>query len=262
MSLLSPKSRHLLLPAALALALMAASPARAANTIQNFDEGASYFEGHISFDGIGLDQYQMQFGVQGILGFGITTSVSAYIGVTGAANELFGAGTLTGNLGLFWTPLDTDHLDLDLLLDVGAGTAGFTLSPGLELNLDIKPERALAGLYIVLWESFTGRDLSTQDNPLTPKDETASEFELAPSTSLSLGTYLTVAEVHQLHLVFDMTFRHNAASGEIANEVGGVALGYNIMVTDEIELINQVYLNIPQGSESFSAGLSLGVAKW
>jgi len=256
-------SRHLLSAAALVLALVAAPPARAANTIQNFDEGASYFEGHLAFDGIGLSDLEMQWTVQGILGFGITDSISAYIGVTGTANEVFGAGTLTGNLGVFWNPLDTDHVDLDLLLDIGAGTRGFTLSPGIELNLDIKPERALTGLYIVMWESFTGRDESVKDNPATPyKDEAVSKFTLAPSTSLSLGTYLTLAERHQLHVVFDMTFRHNAASTEKANDVGGIALGYNIMLTDQIELINQVYLDIPQDSESFSVGLSVGVAKW
>ncbi len=254
--------RHLLFAALLA-SILIAHPARAANTIQNFDEGASYFEGHLAFDGIGLDAYQMRFKAQGLLGFGITTSISAYIGVTGTANERFADGTLTGNLGVFWNPLDTDHLDLDLLLDVSMGTDGFALSPGLELNLDVKPDRALAGMYVVVWESLTGRDTSVKDNPLTPmKNEASTSYELAPMTSLSLGTYLTLGEVHQLHLVFDMTFRHNAATGEFANEVGGVALGYNFMLTDEIELINQVYLDIPQDNETFSVGLSVGVAKW
>jgi hypothetical protein len=61
---------------------------------------------------------------------------------------------------------------------------------------------------------------------------------------------------HQLLLENDMGINHN---GETTAVIDGVALGYNVCVNDTIELINQVYLDIPQQREQIAIGVMVGM---
>ncbi len=252
----------------------------AADTTETFDPGASDFEFYAGVDGIGKGKYEKTVSAEALLGYGLMERFSGYLAAGGEANERFGDGAGWVGLGIFGTPVDTDHFDLDLMLDAGFGASDFSLAPSLELNIDLDPEMRTWGMYVRVSENFMGRDETPDAEPgeidcesvydtqsggrtivcAQQPDETADpKFELAPVTGVTVGTYYTISEKHQLLLEYDMAFANNPAKDEEDTEIGGVALGYNVVLSDSIEMINQLFFDIPQDGEDFSLGISLGI---
>jgi len=62
----------------------------------------------------------------------------------------------------------------------------------------------------------------------------------------------------QLLLEYDMTFSPQASPEEKAIDVGGLALGYNVSLHKRIELITEVFFDIPQQDEAFAVRLLIG----
>ena len=88
--------------------------------------------------------------------------------------------------GIFGTPVDSDHFDLDLFLDASFSPDEFGLTPALELNFDLAPDLEVWGVYIRVEEGFSGRDESTEDDPATVAvDESETKFVLAPTNRLN-----------------------------------------------------------------------------
>ena len=54
-----------------------------------------------------------------------------------------------------------------------------------------------------------------------------------------------------------MTY-NNKSTGERSVDIGGLAFGYNIVLNERIELINQLYVDIPQRNESAAWSLMFG----
>jgi hypothetical protein len=81
----------------------------------------------------------------------------------------------------------------------------------------------------------------------------------APDTALILGTYWTFRDGHQLLLQWETGLSHKPADEEDAFSPGTVSMGYNIMITDAIELINEVNLGLPTGGNPVSFGVSAGI---
>ena len=232
--------------------------AYAADTTETFDVGATDFEFCLGFDGLGLDKYEKTVSGEALLGYGFMDGFSGYLAASGESNEYFGDG---GGLsfGVFGTPLDTEHIDLDLFLDAGVGSDEFGVTPALELNFDRAPDLELWGVYLRVEEGLAGRDESVDDDPTTAADESETKFVLAPATGLTFGTYWTVAPEHQLLLEYDMSLANNPGDDEDTLEIGGVALGYNVVLSESIELINQVYFDLPQSEEDFAFGFGFGI---
>ena len=122
----------------------------------------------------------------------------------------------------------------------------------LELNIDRDPDQLSFGSYLRLGLPVYGRTLVV--DPAT--EQTRSD--LTYHTEGTIGVYATVAEVHQLLLEYDMAWLPAHLEGEAATSVGGVALGYNVSVADELELINQVALDVPAAGDSLSVGVMTG----
>jgi hypothetical protein len=189
-----------------------------------------------------------------MLGYGLVDRFSAYLGATLEGTDAFSDSVTTHYIGVFGTPVDSDHVDLDLFLDFSAGGTDqvFQIRPALELNLDEDPEMQSFGFYLRAPFPIYGRKVSS---PLHPKgDEVETTFHLETTA----GAYLTVAEGHQLLLEYDMGFHPKPATGERQVDVGGIALGYNVGLTDEIELIHQVYTDVPQDDEPVSWNVMAG----
>jgi hypothetical protein len=225
--------------------------ARAADTVETWDVGATDVDFYLGFDGIGRARYERSVYGDMMLGYGLVDRLSAYVGTTLSGIELFSDGSADLYVGIFGTPLDTDHFDLDFFLDVGAGGpefSAFTVTPAIEVNVDIEPDRALLGMYGCVGVPLFGRP--TEDDP--------TEHVFVADVVTTVGTYLTILEHHQLLLEYDMLFRTRLAEGEDTVEVGGVALGYNVVAHDAIELINQVYLDIPRSGEPVAVGFMVG----
>jgi len=91
-----------------------------------------------------------------------------------------------------------------------------------------------------------------------PKEDEPTEHMFAAAVETTIGTYLTIREHHQLLIEYDMFFQTLPAEEEKTVEVGGFALGWNVVVNDAIELINQVYFDVPQYGEPLAAGLMVG----
>ncbi len=226
--------------------------ARAADTVESFDVGVSDLEFYGGFDGIGPDGVdRAQYGNL-VLGVGIVEGFSAYVGTTLQANEHFAEGVAGLGVGVFGTPLDSSHVDLDLILDVGLAGPGFDefeLSPGAELNLDVTPDQGTLGFYLRIGVPISGRPVS---------DEAEGEFQPAFAVALEPGVYVSLGDRHQLLLEYDMALHQRIDPEERSSEIGGLALGYNVALSESFELINQACLDIPQVDERASVGVMVG----
>ncbi|RLB45030.1 MAG: hypothetical protein DRI90_28890 [Deltaproteobacteria bacterium] len=158
------------------------------------------------------------------------------------------------------TPVDSDHLDIDLLLDLGWSPDGPAATPGVEINLDTEPDLALWGAYLKAEESLTSRGLSPAEAArCTPEQAAEQSAEFAPTTQATVGLYWTVAKHHQLLLEADGSVLNNPAEDEAAVDFGGLAAGYNVVVHRSIELVNQLCFDVPvRDGDPFSVGVSIG----
>jgi len=252
------------------LTFLPAGSAFCLDTLEPFDIGVSDFEGYFSYYGAGKHEPDRGFNAEFLLGVGILERFSGQIFGGGESNEHLTDATAFIGLGIFGTPVDTDHFDLDLGVNFsfgnlgasGEGPAGhaqaeFVVEPFLELNLDSDPEMNGCGLFLVVACALTGEDSSYYPSGEPPDEIRA--FQIKPGTGLLLGGYWRPAERHQLLLGFDTLFHHNASEGERVTEIGGVSLGYNVVVADPLELITEVYLDIPQDGENFGAAFMIGL---
>jgi len=249
---------------AIATVSLLADAARAADTTETYGLGASDFELYLGLDGVGLGKNEKTVWGRTLLGFGIVERFSGYITMSAEGNERLSAGTGGAAFGVFGTPVDTDHFDLDLFLGAGFGDGEMSVKPALELNLDARPDLALCGLYLRAEEALTGRDDSIADNPDTVDvNESRERNAFAATTVLTVGGYFTIAEIHQILLEYDMAFHHGGddlpEGGPEVVERGGVALGYNVRVTKSIELLTQVSVDVPNDGGDLAAGFLVGL---
>jgi hypothetical protein len=231
-------------------------PARAADTVETWDVGATDVEFYSGMNGVGLKRAQGSLFGDLMLGYGLVERLSAYVGQRLTGNKFFTGGTGTTYLGLFGTAVDTRHFDLDLFLGFDLGGPGYRelgVTPMVELNFDVDPNRHSWGAYVRVGLRLHGQNATGDD--VHPRWETYTTL------CAVLGTYYNIARRHQLLLEGDVAWRPLRAPGERELELGGIALGYNVILNDRIELINQVYIDIPHpGSpgEKLSVGFMAG----
>ncbi len=228
--------------------------AEAADTVETWDVGATNVDFYVGFDGIGLGKYDKTIYGDIMLGYGLIEHFSAYLGTTLQANEHFSAGEAATYFGVFGTPVDIHHFDFDLFLGFSLGGPEYTnfqLEPSTEFNFDLDPDQGSWGMYLRAGVPLYGR--ARGEDPDSPEHEIAFHIET------TIGTYLMIADGHQAFLEYDMGFLPRPAQDEDSFAVGGVAFGYNVGVHDTIEMINQVFVDIPQGGEDFSVGLMTGI---
>ncbi len=244
---------------AMVLSVMAISvahvcPARAADTIETWGVGATDVDFYSGLDGVGLSRAEGSIFGDIMLGYGLVDGLSAYVGQKITGNTFFTGGSGATYLGLFGTPVDTNHFDLDLFLGFDLGGVGydeFGVTPMVELNFDLDPNRLSWGAYVRAGFRLHGHNLS--------EDEQTPQWETHTTLATVLGTYYTIARSHQILLEFDFAWKRLRGADERELEIGGVALGYNVTLSDRIELIHQVYLDIPQSGETFNAGFMMGL---
>jgi hypothetical protein len=221
----------------------------AADTIETFEVGATDVEFYTGADGLGLPSDERAAFGDMMLGYGLVERLSAYFGTTLEGSGAFTDGCSTHYLGLFGTPLDTNHLDLDLQFDLASGgpEQRLEIRPALELNFDADPEIRTWGMYLRTPLPVYGRKFQTGREHAT--------FHL----EATLGAHVHVAEGNQLLVEYDMAFNPDPQEAERRTDVGGAAFGYNVVVSDEIELINQVFVDIPQAGDRVSVSLMTGL---
>jgi len=218
---------------ALTLLLGFTSIATAVDTLETFDPGASDFEFYAGFSGIGLAKYEKGINTEILYGYGLIENFSATVTASFESNEYFGNGNAALGFGICGTPVDTDHFDLDLILNAaieGGGLSDFSLIPALEMNFDLKPDQELWGMFLIFEQTLASSDESVADDPATTADESKEKFVFRPVSAITLGTYLTIAKDHQLLLQFDVEIPNNPEATKKDYTIGGIALGYNVVL--------------------------------
>ena len=216
---------------------------RAADTIETFEEGVSDFEVYAAYDGACLPSSDRTLDVSALIGIGIVPRFSGYLAVGMAADEDLSGAEGALSLGVFGTPVDTANFDLDLILDVtvhGPGFSSFHVLPIVEMNLDFSN----FGFYV-----RTGGNLEGTTGP-------GGDVSRNLSVLLNPGVYVTIRERHQLLVEYCSDIHLN---NEVRYEQSGLAFGYNVVLSDRVELINQVSLSIPTDGEEVSVGFMVGV---
>lgn len=232
--------------AATAVMLALAAPSAAVDTVESWYEGETGVEFYAGLDGFGLPGAEQTVSGAMILGWGLTDRLSTYLapGVQ-SDGDLIGAETEI-NLGLFGTPLDTDHVDLDLLFDLRVVGGEMSVVPAFELNLDREPDLAAYGLFL------------RGAMELGPHENFEGETERHVDLGLTVGGYYSLTARQQILVKYGATV-HERAPGHERFEHDTVAVGYNALLTDYLELITEAAVTLATDERGASVGVVLGL---
>lgn len=239
--------------AGIAMGLSATSSAWALDTVEPYGKGVGDVELYAGYEGVRRPASERKVAASSILGYGVLDALNAYavLGVGADGRLANGEGALA--LGLVGTPLDTNHVDLDLGLEAGlsgVGLGDFALTPCLELNFDTHPERSGFGIFLTAATALTSRIYDT-----TRRDGTThTHHEIAAQTALSLGASYVFLERHELLAAWtslvnaNVACQENPARTEPRWEPGKAAIGYNVKISDEMEWIAEFSYEWPKRS--------------
>lgn len=235
-------------------AALAASPSRAVDTLETFDPGALDVELYTGHEGLGLSSDERTVFADALVGYGLVDRLSVYLGSSTSATGGGDERSLCPYAGVFGTPLASDHVDLDLALDLGVDDEqNFVAGPAVELNYDDDPEMRTWGLF-----AHASITLCRKARTLQKSMDIASQ-DATWSFGVAVGAYAMVAPGHQVLVESDVALRPDPEEDERGVELGGVALGYNTQLSDTAEWLSQGYLDVPQSGETTSYGLLTGL---
>lgn len=216
----------------LSVLLLLTLAAHALDTTEPFDMGFSDNEAYATVGGLGSGG-DLVLESEYLIGIGITDRLSSSLAVGTSTDHYLANAEWAIGAGLFLNVVDSDLFKLDIA--AGLSTTGdFAL--GTELNFDF--ERF--GLQLTLEEAFANAANSETDVDLT--------------TGIAPLLYVSLSENAQLLTAVDFSVAHNGDGLQI----GSAALGYNQVISDAIELITEVSLDIPQDSEPLTGAVSIG----
>ena len=132
----------------------------AADTLEVFDPGATDLELHFCAGGFGSWAGTEAVGGELVAGYGIADRLSLYSGATLEIADGFASLCGGYSLGVYGTPLETDHVDFDIIMGIngGKGLGDLAFTPGIEINLDRHPEMKSFGLYADIFFSIRPTD--------------------------------------------------------------------------------------------------------
>ena len=243
------KSKLAITGAVLALLV---TPAAALDTVEPYDAGATDAEYYLGYGGMGQAAADRELSNEIVLGYGLMDGFATYLGTCVAVDQQYFRGESSLCFGLIGTPLETDHVDVDLALDVGAagdGLGTLSLSPMAEVNYDHDPEMGSWGLYLRGGYSAYG---GSGD----PALGSSSARRLVDFT-VNPGAYLRLTERHELLVEYDRTM--GVGDDRTADEtVHGFAIGMNSLVTPSLELVTQLHRDVPRTGQDATWSFTLG----
>lgn len=201
---------------------------------------------------MGLARGQRELSHEFILGYGVGEWGSVYVGSNLTSDQQDFATDTDLLTGIMVTVLDGSHLDLDLMLDLGAPShdlKALRWAPSIELNYDDDPDMASWGVY--LRTGIEGRRERGEFEGDARSWHERSDFGVNP------GAYLRLSERHELLIEYDQTIA--LGEGRAADENGsGIGLGFNLLLSDSVELISQIHRDFPRAGDRARLGLSVG----
>lgn len=76
---------------------------------------------------------------------------------------------------------------------------------------------------------------------------------------LTLGSYRALGDRHQVLIEYKLDLHPDPVSEQRGIELGAVAVGYNVHLTDSLELINEVYAEVSKAAgERIGCGIMTG----
>ena len=247
--------------------------AQAADTLETVPDDNFYMETTFGALNLGQEAQRTMISASVMLAYGMNDRLTSYIIAGGNTNLYMTKGVTNLGVGLYGVLVKMPHFKLDLGLQAGVGRTGlttsvgrsrmalkdeFVLAPSLELNFDLKKDEKFIGFYLVFQEIFTGVE-EEKDGQLLGY--------FTPSSYLRAGAYWSIVPgKYQVHLQFDMNINHfdTTIITDLvvpAVDIGGIAVGFNFFVTETIEILTEVYIDIPQNQETIAFGFSIGIAE-
>lgn len=226
-------------------------PAHAADTVETFDIGATDVDFYLGVDNVGLEKDQGLVFADMMLGYGLVERLSAYIGSTFQVDRNLDQGSPQHYLGLFGTPVDGDHIDLDLFLDFTSSSSGATITPSFEMNWDQDPTMATYGFYIRAGVIFEGQSLDTAEEDTSEKISTT--FEVNP------GVYWSLAPGRQILIEFSTGYLPSPAAEEDKWDSMHMHLGWNQTLGDVLELVTEVNFTLEKIEDKNPWGSFIGL---
>ena len=228
--------------------MLAVAPASAIDTVETFGKGEGDLEFYAGLDGLGAGAPDQAMGGSVVMGWGVAERLSAYATTGLVADGAMANAAANVGLGVFGTPLDTDHVDLDLLLDIcwpGGGDPA-CVAPGIELNLDAEPDLATWGVFL---------DATAGVSWHAPE---ASSPERRVDWALGAGLYRSLGAGRQVLLRYDATVEDPPGDGAATFTHGGLALGFNAMLGDTMELVAEARTGFGHDGDPATIGFMVG----
>lgn len=229
--------------------------ARAADTVETWAPGATDIDYYVGVVGVGNGTRNAHVFGDIMLGYGVSERLSAFLGTNAQGSLLLGDGRPSLYFGVFGTPVGTDHVDVDLFLTFDIGGPAFTelqITPAVELNWDSSPSLLGWGVYVrtaLVGHHHPGSADAQRD---------AEQQQAALLVVANPGVYVALGEEQQLLLEYDMAYHPGDLADERRWEMGGVAFGYNRVVSDSIELVTELSIDIAQDGQRAAWGITTG----
>ncbi len=230
--------------------LLLALPVVAADTIETWDQGAANFEVYSGAGGLGAAEADQSIFGAAVLGWGVAERFSAYLATTLSADSFLANSETTLGFGVFGTPLDSEHVDLDIGLGMaatGPGLSQAVVAPFWEVNLDQLADLGSYGMYL--------RGVTEVFGTKTACNKPSRSFDV----HLTLGSYYSVNSQRQWFLEYEVTIHEDPRAGDSELKAGLVHVGYNALLNDNLELITDVQVDIPYGDEDATLGFFVGI---
>lgn len=246
----------------LALAAMMFCPlqAFAGDTNEALDEGT--FEIDPTFTLGNLHDGKPNVGTELYVMYGVLDGFSIGGGISYETEDGMAGGTAGLDVNTLWTAVDTDHFDMDFMVDFYFDLSeGYTLTPSFEFNYDLWPDQGLWGVYLRVGLPIFGVYDAAEIKQGSSKADAA---KADVSLDLTFGSYVTFGEIFQVFVEGGFVYENLAAAlGDRAIVDPFVSLGFNAQVTDNFELITGLKFMLPPPDDdeyAFSGAITIGGA--
>ncbi len=206
----------------------------ALDTTEPFDPGFSDVEFYAGYAGLDNPSSHSEVSFETLLGAGLTENFSALVFVSVSSDGYLNQSEDTQGMGLFWTVIGRECLDLDLYCSTGTGGG---VSVGTEINYD---------------SNGWGLQLNAEETI-----ENGGPEERTISTALQPLVYCRFSGGIELLGALDLLYADSEDGG---NELdwSAFSLGVNFPIIENIEGITQFDV-MNSGEDETETGISVGI---
>lgn len=183
------------------------------------------------------------------VGYGVTEYMTLSANLGWNSFEALAGNNANVGFDALFTPLDTEHFDIDVHFSVSTSiiAGGLVVNPGFEFNYDTSNDMDGFGAYIRLELPIHSEYDMNQD--------VNTDFDL----EVLAGLYFYVVPDHQLVVEGGITTSNLASKiADAALDGGFVSIGWNYAITDSFELLTECAIDIPKGGDGTSAAFTIG----